>query len=519
LPTKIADRYIRKRNPGFLDEHGSFASINLLTPAEFRRLLRLSQLSLLHALPCCMDYEDLPVLKRVSYRTLGALRLSWHPIQEFWGCLVRTEARRPLRAKCVGHHRIALNERESAAEEFSSMIDFRSEPRAHQLKSGWFPHEKTEQGFRWTTGRAEAWLQSEGGEEFLSIIGYRDESDRGAPVTLSVYFDEQWIGEHPLVRNEKFSLRFLLPYRMRRLQICTILLVIYPCHTPGGSDQRKLGLPINQVGLVPEFGNRLDFSRGPESHKLGSGWFAHERNGLGFRWTTDQAEIWLQADGNESVLFVSGFWNPSERNRPAILSIYVDEHWIGKHRLEPNPEFRLRFQLPYPMRHLQICTIRFVVDPCHTPQGLDRRRLGVAVNEVLIGTLDSKLDFNVGPESQKLGRGWFSHERDERGFRWTSDRAEICLQAAGNERAAFVAGYCNAAQRAEPATLTVYFDDQRIWEHHVERDEIFNLHIPLPHILHSSQICSLVLSVSPCYAPGNDDRRTLGMMIFTVSLY
>lgn len=382
LPTRLADKYIRKKNPGFLQEHGSFASINLLAPAELRRLLRLSRLSLLHQLPCCMDYQDFSFFKRISYRALGVLGLSWLPLQEFWGCLTREEDREALQIKCGKRHHVALQELQDATKEFSSQIDFDLNPEAHQLKSGWFPHERIKVGFRWTTDEAQLWLQAEGGEEFLSVSGHCDASDRGAPATLSIYCDEHWIGQHCVTPNEDLSLRFLLPYQMRRLQICTIRLVVHPCHTPGRSDLRKLGVAISHVGLVPAFGNQIDFDLGPEAHKLGKGWFGHESGGRGFRWTTDQSEAWLQARGNESFVSVLGFCNASERGMPVTLTVYFDNQRIGERRVERDEMFNLHLPLPHALRRLEICTIGLSVNPCYIPGREDQRRLGVVIFSV-----------------------------------------------------------------------------------------------------------------------------------------
>ncbi|HEY3130054.1 MAG TPA: class I SAM-dependent methyltransferase [Acidobacteriota bacterium] len=516
LPTSLADRYIKKKNPGFLQEHGSFASIKLLAPTDLRRLLQLSRLSLLHQLPCCMDYEDFPLSKRICFRALGILSLSWYPLQEFWGCLTREEDREALQVKRGKCHRIALQESLDSTREFSSEIDFDRGPEAHQLQAGWFAHERTERGFRWTTGEAQLWLQAEGEEEFLSVSGHYDAFERGAPATLTIHFDTHWMGEHSLTPNEDFCLRLLLPYQMRRLQICTIRLAVHPCHTPGGSDRRRLGVAINQVGLVPALGNRLDFDLSPESHKLGKGWFAREQEERGFRWTADQAEAWLQAKGNERFVFVLGHCNALDRGQPVTLAVYFDGHWIGEHRLTLNEKFRLRFLLPYQMRPSQVCTIRFAVHPCSTPGGSDQRKLGVAIYQVrLIHVFGNQLDFNLGPESHKLGKGWFALER---GFRWTGNQSEVWLQAAGNENFLFISGYCNASERGQPVTLSVSIDQQTIGQHRMEKDETFNLHLPLRRALRGSAICPIGLSVDPCFTPAKDQRK-LGVAIFAVSLY
>ncbi|HEY2933173.1 MAG TPA: class I SAM-dependent methyltransferase [Acidobacteriota bacterium] len=250
LPISLADAYIRRKNPGFLQEHASFRAIKLLTPGDLKQLLDQSGLSLLHQLPCALDLRDLPEPRRSAFRCLSLFGLAWHPLQEFWGCLVRSENRQALRVKCRKHHQIALHESQVATREFGNEVDFDRSPSAHQLKRGWFPHERNETGFRWTARDAELWLQASGGEDFLSLSGYCNGSERPGPVVMDVYCDGQWIGRHVMTENETIDARFLLPRKVERLQICTVRIEVHPTHTPGGADERKLGVILAKIGLV-----------------------------------------------------------------------------------------------------------------------------------------------------------------------------------------------------------------------------------------------------------------------------
>ncbi|MBI4456886.1 MAG: class I SAM-dependent methyltransferase [Acidobacteria bacterium] len=521
LPTKIADQYIRRRNPGFLQEHSSFEAIKLLTPAALQRLLHLSKLSFLHQLPCCMDVEDLPWIKRFAFRVLRAAGLAWYPMQEFWGCLVRRENRSHVRVKCRKLHPIALQECEHATGEFASQVDFDCGAHGHQLKNGWFPPERVQSGFRWTTDTAELWLQANGKEEFLSLSGYCNASARSGPVTLDVYCDNHWIGHHQVLGDETFEVRFLLPYRLYRSQICAIRLAAHPAYIAADPDFRRLGAAIRHVALVPAFPSRVDFNRESESPALQKGWFAHERDGRGFCWTTDVAEVWLRAKGDERFLLVSGYCNAADRCSPVTLRIDCDNHCVGRHRIEGNEKFNLWLPLPARLDPLQIYSIRLRVHPCYTPGGADLRKLGVAITEIAFlseSEFGSQVDFNLGPEHRLLQKGWFDYETDRRGFRWTADEAEVWLRSNGTQTSLQVSGYCNASSRLRPVTLQFCCNDRKVGEHWMEQDAAFNLELPLPQDSVSRLICRIRLITEPAYAPAGADHRRLGVVIFRIAL-
>jgi SAM-dependent methyltransferase len=248
LPAPLADMYIRLCNPGFLDEHGSFRSIKLLAPGELKRLLRQSGLAFLHQLPCCADIADLPWHRRLVYRLLQTAGASWHPMQEFWGCLARREHRGALRTKLIKHHSAAFSEGLPAGEEFSDCVDFSLGAHAHQLGAGWFSAESGGLAYRWTGEIAEIWLQAAGDSEFLELGGYFPQARPQA--TMSVFCDGEWIGEHRFTESGMFRFSFLLARPLVRSQICKIRLEVSPVHVPGGADQRRLGVALSRVGLA-----------------------------------------------------------------------------------------------------------------------------------------------------------------------------------------------------------------------------------------------------------------------------
>ena len=67
---------------------------------------------------------------------------------------------------------------------------------------------------------------------------------------LRIDCDGVWIGEHQFVDDGPFRLTFLLPGTLSRSELCRIRLEVSPCHVPGGSDQRRLGIALNRIGLA-----------------------------------------------------------------------------------------------------------------------------------------------------------------------------------------------------------------------------------------------------------------------------
>ncbi len=86
----------------------------------------------------------------------------------------------------------------------------------------------------------------------------------------------------------------------------------------------------------------LDFDRQPFGHQLGPGWHWHERDRRGFRWTSREAEAYLQAPQQADWVELEGF-SPQD-NR---LEVLVDGWKVGERRLEAGRPFRVLYLLPF----------------------------------------------------------------------------------------------------------------------------------------------------------------------------
>ena len=91
LPVWLADRYIRWKNPSFLQEYNSYAHVKLLNPWQMKRLLNLAGLKVIHDFPWGMDFADHPKGRRLMLHILGMLGLEWAPTSGFWFSACRSE--------------------------------------------------------------------------------------------------------------------------------------------------------------------------------------------------------------------------------------------------------------------------------------------------------------------------------------------------------------------------------------------------------------------------------------------
>ena len=91
LPVGLADRYIRWRNPSFLQEYKTFGEIHLLTPWKMKRFLDQAGLRLVNEFPGGMALEDYPPAKRAFLKLLGKCGLGWFAPQCFWVLACRVE--------------------------------------------------------------------------------------------------------------------------------------------------------------------------------------------------------------------------------------------------------------------------------------------------------------------------------------------------------------------------------------------------------------------------------------------
>ena len=91
LPVSLADRYIRWKNPSFLQEYKTYGEVHLVTPWKMKRLLNRAGLKVVHDFPWGMDLEDYPFRKRLGMRLLNIVGLGWAIESGFWFSACCTE--------------------------------------------------------------------------------------------------------------------------------------------------------------------------------------------------------------------------------------------------------------------------------------------------------------------------------------------------------------------------------------------------------------------------------------------
>jgi 2-polyprenyl-3-methyl-5-hydroxy-6-metoxy-1,4-benzoquinol methylase len=124
------------------------------------------------------------------------------------------------------------------------------------------------------------------------------------------------------------------------------------------------------------------------------------------------------------------------------------------------------------------------------------------------------IDFDTGPYSHQLASGWHWHEKDKRGFRWTSRRAICYLQTREGVRYLYLKGYSPIANH-----FRVQVDDCLVGEHHVAEPDGFELKYLLPFPETENRIFEVVIESVRCHTPHTgDDERELGLMVFSVEL-
>jgi len=92
LPVALADRYIRWRNPSFLQEYPTYGEIHLLTPWKMKQLLDAAGLRLIPDAPLGLPLESYSPLKRIGLRLLCAAGLGWFAPSQFWISACRVES-------------------------------------------------------------------------------------------------------------------------------------------------------------------------------------------------------------------------------------------------------------------------------------------------------------------------------------------------------------------------------------------------------------------------------------------
>ncbi|HSR66997.1 MAG TPA: class I SAM-dependent methyltransferase [Acidobacteriota bacterium] len=114
----------------------------------------------------------------------------------------------------------------------------------------------------------------------------------------------------------------------------------YEQHQPSGQEER-------------DFGPIIDFEQGGGSRQIGAGWYWHERDKKGFRWTSKSATCFLQSPGGLPYLQVHGYSPRSNR-----LEAVVDGTLVGVHLIDEGEEFRLQYLMPEEEAQLREVEIR-----------------------------------------------------------------------------------------------------------------------------------------------------------------
>ncbi len=245
LPKWLRHRYIRRFNPGFLKEHASFSEITSLTPSALQRSIKKSDLAFLHQLPCGLDRSDFirhfPILGLLGYMGLG-----WYPHAEFWGILVYPEMRDKLRLKLPKFWTYEQRQPSpTSVTDFSHRIDFERGFSNLQLGPGWYWHERDRRGFRWTTGKAVCFLQTNQAPRLLSIHGYGPRETR-----LLIRVNGLLVGVRKIDEKIEFRLSYLVPFERSQPDIWRIELECTPTFTENSqTDPRQLGVMIFSVEM------------------------------------------------------------------------------------------------------------------------------------------------------------------------------------------------------------------------------------------------------------------------------
>ncbi|MBI4446375.1 MAG: class I SAM-dependent methyltransferase [Acidobacteria bacterium] len=249
LPSSLRDGYIGLFNPGFLQEHGSFSRIQLLTPRRLRRAIADSRFELLHDLPCGLDRRQ--YLRLFPWRTpLLYAGLGWYPHAEFWGILVHRGMKESQRLK-LKHSWYYEKHQPSNGDmgDFSSVLNFRQGLFNHQLGRGWYWREESESGdkFRWISREAVCYLQTRTSPRIIRLSGFTHRSNH-----LEVWVEGTRIGEHFFDSPLNFTLEYFLPFNDLGERMVEVRLRVPTAERPPqSSDQRELGVIIFSVELLP----------------------------------------------------------------------------------------------------------------------------------------------------------------------------------------------------------------------------------------------------------------------------
>jgi hypothetical protein len=248
IPHPLRDTYLRMRNPSFLEEHGSFDAIQLLTPGFFRSALEECSLSPLHQLPCCLDKREYIRINPLR-GALAYLGLGWYFHAEFWTVVVHGKMKLRLRRKLRNSWFYERNQPSTPEQlsEFSAGIDFEQGMFNHQLGCGWHWFERDKRAFRWIEKDAICYLQTREEVRYIHVTGYSPLENR-----ILVHVDGILVGEHAIGAESSIQIKYLLPFAETRNRIFKVRVQAQFSFTPQESeDERTLPLMIFSLRLSP----------------------------------------------------------------------------------------------------------------------------------------------------------------------------------------------------------------------------------------------------------------------------
>lgn len=134
-----------------------------------------------------------------------------------------------------------------------------------------------------------------------------------------------------------------------------------------------------EENLAPlqDFSKIIDFDKGHFAHQLGPGWYWHERDRRGFRWTSEHVVCYLQTNGSSPYVEISGFSQIQNE-----LELHVDGICVGRRPLEAEKPFQPTYLVPVDDVSQRIFTVEIRCRQTFRPGKADGRQLGVMIFSV-----------------------------------------------------------------------------------------------------------------------------------------
>jgi SAM-dependent methyltransferase len=131
-----------------------------------------------------------------------------------------------------------------------------------------------------------------------------------------------------------------------------------------------------QPSAVPpaDFLPRIDFDSGPHNHQMGDGWYWHEVEARGYRWTSERAVVYLETRSPVRFVRVEGFCPWANR-----IEVAVEGLRVGEKTLEASGPLEVQYLLPFPKTDRRIFEIEIRCGRTVVPKTADNRRLGVMI--------------------------------------------------------------------------------------------------------------------------------------------